>query len=640
MLVPARRHPVRRRRHELRGRVGRSPTGCCCACSTSDGAETRIPLPDRDGGVWHAFVPGVGAGQAYGYRATGPVRPGPRSPRATRPSCCSTPTPGRSAARSGSGRRCSATCPTTPTAPSTPRLGRPRAAEPGGGPGLRRGPREPTAPRRVRRHGHLRGPRQGLHRGATRTSPRSCAAPTPGSATRRPSPTCSTSASPPSSCSRCTRTCPRPFLAGPGPDQLLGLQHDRLLRAARRLLGRGPGRADPGGQVAEFKAMVDALHARRARGAARRGVQPHRRGRPRRPDAVLPRDSTTRRTTGSTRTTLAATSTRPAAATPSNAGDPLALQLIMDSLRYWLTEMRVDGFRFDLAPTLARQDGGFDRVSAFLDLVSQDPVVSRAKLIAEPWDVGQADSYDVGRFPPLWREWNGRYRDTMRDFWRSHGGLLGEFATRFTGSVRPVRRRRARPTASVNLITAHDGFTLRRPGLLRRQAQRGQRRGQPRRHRRQPLVELRSRGPHHRRRDPRPARPPEPGPAHHAAAVVRRPDDRSAATSSAAPSRATTTPTARTTRSPGSTGPAVDEELLEFTRRLVALRRAHPVFRRRRFLVGDGRRGAALVHPGRHADDRGRLAGPRARAASPSTSTAPMPPTGRTTAARCSTTTS
>src|SRR5690349_22901348 len=108
--------------------------------------------------------------------------------------------------------------------------------------------------------------------------------------------------------------------------------------------------------------------------------------------------------------------------------------MIMDSLRYWLTEVRVDGFRFALAPALAREQGGFDRLSAFFDLVSQDPVVSRAKLIAEPWDVGTADSYDIGRFPPLWREWNGRYRDTMRDFWRSHEGLIGQFATRFAGS--------------------------------------------------------------------------------------------------------------------------------------------------------------------------------------------------------------
>jgi isoamylase len=143
-----------------------------------------------------------------------------------------------------------------------------------------------------------------------------------------------------------------------------------------------------------------------------------------------------------------------------NAADPFALQMIMDSLRFWLTEMRVDGFRFDLAPTLAREQGGFDRLAAFFDLVSQDPVVSRAKLIAEPWDVGQSDSYDIGRFPPLWREWNGRYRDSMRDFWRSRDGLLGEFATRFAGSSDLYGSRGRRPTASVNLITVHDGFTL------------------------------------------------------------------------------------------------------------------------------------------------------------------------------------
>jgi isoamylase len=147
-----------------------------------------------------------------------------------------------------------------------------------------------------------------------------------------------------------------------------------------------------------------------------------------------------------------------------NAGSPVMLQLIMDSLRYWLTEMHVDGFRFDLAATLARQDGGFSQLSAFFDLVVQDPVVSQAKLIAEPWDVGQIDSYDLGRFPSLWREWNGRYRDTMRTFWRSEHVGLGEFATRFCGSADLYGgdgTGRRRPTASVNLITVHDGFTLR-----------------------------------------------------------------------------------------------------------------------------------------------------------------------------------
>jgi glycogen operon protein len=143
-----------------------------------------------------------------------------------------------------------------------------------------------------------------------------------------------------------------------------------------------------------------------------------------------------------------------------NAGDPILLQLMMDSLRYWLTEMHADGFRFDLAPTLARQEGAFDKVSAFLDMVAQDPVVSQAKMVAEPWDVGQMDSYDLGRFPPLWREWNGKYRDTMRDFWRSHPVGLGEFANRFSGSSDLYGTAGRRPTASVNLITVHDGFTL------------------------------------------------------------------------------------------------------------------------------------------------------------------------------------
>jgi glycogen operon protein len=143
-----------------------------------------------------------------------------------------------------------------------------------------------------------------------------------------------------------------------------------------------------------------------------------------------------------------------------NAADPTTLRLIMDSLRYWLVDMRVDGFRFDLAPTLARRNGDFERVAAFFDLVSQDPVVSQAKLIAEPWDVGQADSYALGKFPALWSEWNGRYRDTIRDFWRSHPGL-GEFATRFAGSADLYGGGGRRPTASVNFITVHDGFTLR-----------------------------------------------------------------------------------------------------------------------------------------------------------------------------------
>ncbi|MFD0214081.1 glycogen debranching protein GlgX [Streptomyces hirsutus] len=139
---------------------------------------------------------------------------------------------------------------------------------------------------------------------------------------------------------------------------------------------------------------------------------------------------------------------------------PYVLQLIMDSLRYWVTEMHVDGFRFDLAATLARQFHEVDRLSAFFDLIQQDPVISRVKLIAEPWDVGEG-GYQVGNFPQLWSEWNGKYRDAVRDFWRTEPHTLGEFASRLTGSSDLYAHSRRRPRASVNFVTAHDGFTLR-----------------------------------------------------------------------------------------------------------------------------------------------------------------------------------
>jgi isoamylase len=136
-----------------------------------------------------------------------------------------------------------------------------------------------------------------------------------------------------------------------------------------------------------------------------------------------------------------------------------SLRLIMDSLRYWVLEMHVDGFRFDLAATLAREFHEVDRLAAFFDLVNQDPVVSQVKLIAEPWDVGEG-GYQVGGFPSLWTEWNGHYRDTVRDFWRGDGGRLGEFALRFTGSSDLYEADNRRPIASINFVTAHDGFTL------------------------------------------------------------------------------------------------------------------------------------------------------------------------------------
>ncbi|USQ81888.1 glycogen debranching protein GlgX [Ornithinimicrobium faecis] len=138
---------------------------------------------------------------------------------------------------------------------------------------------------------------------------------------------------------------------------------------------------------------------------------------------------------------------------------PHVLQMIMDSLRYWVTEMHVDGFRFDLAATLARQFHEVDKLSAFFDIIQQDPVISQVKLIAEPWDLG-AGGYQVGNFPPLWTEWNGKYRDTVRDYWRGVPSTLGEFASRITGSSDLYAHSGRWPIASINFVTAHDGFTL------------------------------------------------------------------------------------------------------------------------------------------------------------------------------------
>jgi glycogen operon protein len=142
-----------------------------------------------------------------------------------------------------------------------------------------------------------------------------------------------------------------------------------------------------------------------------------------------------------------------------NMRNPRVLQLIMDSLRYWIIDMRIDGFRFDLASTLARELHEVEMLGAFFDIIHQDPVISQVKLIAEPWDLG-AGGYQVGNFPVLWSEWNGKYRDCIRHFWKGDGGVISEFATRFTGSSDLYEWSNRRPHASINFITAHDGFTL------------------------------------------------------------------------------------------------------------------------------------------------------------------------------------
>ncbi|MDH6193562.1 isoamylase [Mycobacterium frederiksbergense] len=218
----------------------------------------------------------------------------------------------------------------------------------------------------------------------------------------------------------------------------------------------------PGGQVGEFRAMVDALHAAGLEVVLDVAFNHTAEGGPGGPTLChrgLDNAAYYRLDPADPSRYLDTTGT----GNSVNTADATALRMVMDSLRYWVTEMGVDGYRFDLAPTLGRESSDqFDPFSAFFDVVSQDPVVSQVKLIAEPWDVGRYDSYDVGRFPPLWSEWNGRYRDTVRDWWRSNGGLLPDFASRLCGSAdiydHPEEGRR--PSASVNFVTVHDGFTL------------------------------------------------------------------------------------------------------------------------------------------------------------------------------------
>ena len=269
-----------------------------------------------------------------------------------------------------------------------------------------------------------------------------------------------------------------------------------------------------------------------------------------------------------------------------NAGNPVTLRLIMDSLRYWLTEMHVDGFRFDLASTLARQEGGFSPMSAFFDMVAQDPVVSQAKLIAEPWDVGQMDSYDLGQFPVLWHEWNGRYRDSMRNFWRSQKtGGIGEFATRFAGSSDLYGRSRRTPSASVNLITVHDGFTLR--DLVSYDGKHNEANGEANRD-----------GTNDNRSWNCGAEGPTPDPE---VLALRARQSRAMLTtlllSFGVPLLLGGDELGRTQNGNNNAycqdnetswfdWSAVDSGLLSFTTDLVAFRRSHPVFRRRRFLTG------------------------------------------------------
>ncbi|MFD7708696.1 glycogen debranching protein GlgX [Streptomyces sp. NPDC059786] len=265
---------------------------------------------------------------------------------------------------------------------------------------------------------------------------------------------------------------------------------------------------------------------------------------------------------------------------------PNVLQLIMDSLRYWVTEMHVDGFRFDLAATLARQFHDVDRLSAFFDVVQQDPVVSRVKLIAEPWDVGDG-GYQVGNFPALWSEWNGRYRDAVRAFWRGDDHTAAELAGRLLGSSDLYQRDRRRPRASVNFVVAHDGFTLR--DLVSYTERRNEANGEDGRDGEQ---------------DNRSFNCGAEGPTDDPGVLrLRARQQRNLLTtlllSQGVPMIAHGDETGRTQRGNNNVYCQDNElawmdwdfgdegrALLEHTRRIVALRRDHPVLRRRRFLRG------------------------------------------------------
>ncbi len=269
-----------------------------------------------------------------------------------------------------------------------------------------------------------------------------------------------------------------------------------------------------------------------------------------------------------------------------NGRHPHTLQLIMDSLRYWVLEMHVDGFRFDLASTLARELHDVDRLSAFFDLVQQDPVVSQVKLIAEPWDIGEG-GYQVGNFPPLWTEWNGKYRDTVRDYWRGEPATLGEFASRLTGSSDLYEATGRRPLASINFVIAHDGFTLR--DLVSYNEKHNEANGEGNRdgesHNRSwncgvegptddpDILALRARQQRNilatlflSQGTPMLAHGDEIGRTQHGNNNVYCQDSQLAWMDWSLAEK--------------------NADLLEFTRRVIALRTAHPVFRRRRFFVG------------------------------------------------------
>ncbi|OBI17359.1 glycogen debranching enzyme GlgX [Mycobacterium sp. E2327] len=423
----------------------------------ADGAETQLVMPERDGDVWHGFVPGIGPGQAYGLRVGGPFDPG-RGLRYNPAKLLLDPYARAIAGDVRFGPEVVGHALENPAAPSPLDSAQhvPRSVVCAALPPL-------TAPKP--QHALADSILYEVHvRGFTASHPgvpeelRGTYAGLAHDAALQHLTDLGVTAVELLPVHRCV---PEQFLVERGLTNYWGYNTIGFF-APQATYSAAARAGQSGAEAAEFRAMVDALHAadlevildvvfnHTAEGGA---------GGPTLSFRGLYNPAYYRLVPGEESSYYDTTGT----GNSMNTGNPTTLRLIMDSLRYWLSQMGVDGFRFDLAATLGRGGGAFDPVSAFFDVIGQDPVISRAKLIAEPWDVGQMDSYAVGRFPPLWSEWNGRFRDTVRDWWRSQDGLLADFASRLCASsdIYGDRAEGRRPSASVNFVTVHDGFTLR-----------------------------------------------------------------------------------------------------------------------------------------------------------------------------------
>jgi isoamylase len=422
----------------------------------TDGAETQLVLPDRDGDVHHGFVPGVGQGQAYGFRVSGAFDPG-RGLRYNSAKLLLDPYSRAIAGEVRFGLEVLGHAVDNPSAPSTLDSAAhvPRSLVCASAPAMSAPKPQHALADSILYEIHVRG-FTATHPGVPAELRGTYAGLVHEAALQHLTDLGVTAVE----LMPVHHSVPEEFLIERGLRNYWGYNTIGFF-APQANYSAAVRAGQPGGQVEEFRAMVDGLHRaglevvldvvfnHTAEGGAGgptlcfRGLDnsAYYRLDPADPGRYVD-------TTG--------------CGNSLNTDHPTALRLIMDSLRYWVSEMGVDGFRFDLAPTLAREDGAFEPFSTFLDLVAQDPVISEVKLIAEPWDVGQMDSYEVGRFPPLWSEWNGRFRDTVRDWWRSQDGRLAEFASRLCGSsdIYGERNDGRRPSASVNFVTVHDGFTL------------------------------------------------------------------------------------------------------------------------------------------------------------------------------------